>query len=67
MRELRQEREKYTNAVKKFLKFGEKNLNLLDTLSNTISFFKHQSDPMETEEETENPTVFPHLKSKITP
>lgn len=49
VRKLRVEKEKYTDALKRFQKFGEKNLNLLDMLGSTITFLKHQNDPMETE------------------
>jgi archaellum biogenesis ATPase FlaH len=35
VRKLREEREKYADAIKNFMKFGEKNMVLLDSLENT--------------------------------
>lgn len=67
VRKLRNEKEKYSNALRQLEKFGNNNLNLLDLLGDTTNFLESQKVNAEAEDELENPVSFPTLAKYVTP
>lgn len=65
VRKLREEKQKYSEALKKMERFGEKNINLLDMFTETTKFLHEQREFPENISEIDAPTFFPALKSII--